>query len=1131
MKPTIFMYSGQGSQYFHMGRNLFEKNINFQKHMENIDNLFFNDTGKSVLKYVYDKKRQRGDEFRNIYYSHPAIFMQQYALTQVLLEMGIKPDILLGSSLGEYVAIAVSGVLSLENSIKAVTEQVRIFDKYCDNGGMIAILENPDIFQKMPVINENSVMAGVNYDSHFIVSGSDNGLEKIALSLRKENISYLRLPVSRAFHSSLIDPARSSYLKVINSFRYSSPEIPIISSLKAHYLNHVHPSYLWEVVRGPIQFRETIQFLKGKEDYNYIDLGPSGTLSNFVKQNTGSNSRSKIFNILSPFGNDFSNFQKLKSEYFNFKKINYRFQTRDAERQEKTFPREDLAAWKQGQKSSKKDNKNGEEKMEAFIFPGQGSQKKGMGASLFDEFKDLSQKADDILGYSIKELCLKDPQNILGQTQYTQPALFVVNAFMWLDMKKSLTKMPDFLAGHSLGEYNALFAADAFDFETGLKLVQERGRLIAQAKDGGMAAVVGFDEEKINEVIKENNIKNVYLANYNTPDQIVISGLRNDIEASEAIFKSAGVRAFFILNVSGAFHTPFMSSAAEKFSQFVNNFSFNNLKIPVISNATGLPYEKENIKSLLIKQIISPVKWSNTIRLLMGKGIKDFKEIGPGKILTGLLRQIQTKSEPLFEEDIKKELLENQELDETSKNIKTEKSEIEFTASSLGCPEFKKAFNLKYAYLSGSMYRGIASKEIVIAMGKAGMMGNFGAGGLHLSVIEENIQKIQKELGSKSFGMNLLHNPDKPDYEESIIDLYLKHKINIIEASAFMQMTPALVKYRLSGLSYKDGEIIASNRLMGKISRPEIAKLFLSPAPERIVNKLLEEGKITTQQADLSKKIPVADAICAEADSGGHTDGAVAYVLIPSMIRLRDRMMKEHGFTKKIFVGAAGGIGTPEAAAASFLMGVDFILTGSINQCTVEAGISNEVKDMLQDMNVQDTDYAPAGDMFEMGAKVQVLRKGVFFPARANKLYEIYKQYNSIDEIDEKLKKQLLEKYFKISFDEFYEETKTFFQELDPKQIVKAEQNPKHKMALIFRWYFAHTTSASIKGDMDEKVNFQIHTGPALGAFNQWIKEVRGGRDSQLEDWRNRHVDELGLKIMEDAARFLNNQIKKLSDK
>ncbi|MCP4154463.1 MAG: PfaD family polyunsaturated fatty acid/polyketide biosynthesis protein, partial [bacterium] len=443
----------------------------------------------------------------------------------------------------------------------------------------------------------------------------------------------------------------------------------------------------------------------------------------------------------------------------------------------------------------------------------------------------------------------------------------------------------------------------------------------------------------------------------------------------------------------------------------------------------------------------------------------------------------------------------------------------------LGNKAFRQEYNLKYAYLTGAMVRGIASKELVIAVGKAGMMGFFGTGGLAVEVVEKEIVAINEALGDKPYGMNLLHMPESPEKEEEYVDLYMRHGVKNIEAAAFMQMTPALVKYRLAGLYKKDnGEIETGNKIMGKISRPEIAEAFYSPAPERIVKKLLDSGKITREQAELSGNIPMADALCIEADSGGHTDQGTAYALMPAILRLRKDMAVKHGYKRKVFTGAAGGIGTPEAAAAAFILGADFILTGSINQCTVEAGTSDMAKDMLSQMNVQDTDYAPAGDMFEMGAKVQVLRKGVFFPARANKLYTLYKQYDSIDEIDEKTKKQLQKLYFKKSFDEIFEETRQFFEKRgEPEQIEKAEKNPKHKMALIFRWYFGYSMNAAMQEKEEDKVNFQIHTGPALGAFNQWTK------GTELEDWRNRHADKIGVILMEETADLLRQRFEEIS--
>lgn len=756
--------------------------------------------------------------------------------------------------------------------------------------------------------------------------------------------------------------------------------------------------------------------------------------------------------------------------------------------------------------------------MITFVFPGQGSQHKGMGGTLFDEFAEITAKADDVLGYSIKALCLEDPKRQLNQTQYTQPALYIVNALSYLKKVKETGKTPDYVAGHSLGEYSALFAAGAFDFDTGLKLVKKRGELMSQATGGGMAAILGLKEEQVEEILRERGFDTIQIANCNTPTQIVVSGPKADIERASSLFAMEDVM-YIPLNVSGAFHSRYMTDAKERFEEYLDQYTFSELTIPVISNVHARPYKPGEVKKNLAEQITYPVKWTESIRYLMGFGEMEFEEIGPGDVLTKLAQKIREQAEPLVvaaDEDNN-----GQETEQQPGLNKDPGQNISggITVSSLGDEGFKKDYNLKYAYLTGAMYRGIASKEMVARMGKAGMMGFFGAGGLELRQIEEALQYIQRELtDGQAYGMNLLHNPNNPEMEEQTVDLYIKYGVKNVEAAAYMSITPALIKYRVQGLCRNpDGMVSGSTRIIAKVSRPEVAEGFLSPAPERIVEKMVRENKITQEQADLLKEIPVADDLCVEADSGGHTDAGVAYALMPAMIKLRDEMMKKYGYHRKARVGAAGGIGTPAAAAAAIILGADFILTGSINQCTVEADTNDAVKDLLQQMNVQDTEYAPAGDMFELGAKVQVLKKGLFFPARANKLYDLYRQNDSLNEIDEKTKMQIQEKYFKRSFEKVYEDVKAYY---PAQEIERAERNPKYKMALIFKWYFGYSSRLALSGNEESKVDYQIHCGPALGAFNQWVK----GTD--LENWKNRHVDEIGKKLMAETAELLNQRIK-----
>jgi trans-AT polyketide synthase, acyltransferase and oxidoreductase domains len=443
------------------------------------------------------------------------------------------------------------------------------------------------------------------------------------------------------------------------------------------------------------------------------------------------------------------------------------------------------------------------------------------------------------------------------------------------------------------------------------------------------------------------------------------------------------------------------------------------------------------------------------------------------------------------------------------------------TPEAFGSAAFRRHYGLKYAYLSGAMYKGIASSKLVIAMGKAGLMGYLGTGGLALDAIAAALAEVRAALTQgESYGLNLLSNPLDPPFEMQTVALYLEQGVKFIEASAYTQVSLPLLRLRVSGLKRAaSGDVVSPRRILAKISRPEVAEAFMKPAPANLLQSLLARGYVTEDEAALAAEIPVADDLCVEADSGGHTDSGNAYVLMPAISILRKRIADAHRYRHPIHIGLAGGIGTPDSAVAAFMLGADFVTTGSINQCTVEAATSDAVKDILQDLNVQDTDYAPAGDMFEIGARVQVVKRGLFFATRANKLYETYLRYDSLDDIEPALRKQIQDKYFKRSFEEVWEETERYYRTRAPHALDQILGHPKKKMAAVFRWYFIHSARVARRGAPEDRMDYQIHCGPALGAFNQWVK---GGA---LENWRNRHVAEIGAMIMNEAARVLQARL------
>ncbi len=296
--------------------------------------------------------------------------------------------------------------------------------------------------------------------------------------------------------------------------------------------------------------------------------------------------------------------------------------------------------------------------MIAVVFPGQGSQKRGMGQGLFDEvpeYRAVEREVDALLGYSLRRLCIEDPDNRLKQTQYTQPSLYVVNA---LHYYKAVSEglRPAYVAGHSLGEYNALLAAGVFDFLSGLRLVRKRGELMSQAQRGGMAAIVGLGAAQIAQVIQENGLASIDVANFNSPSQTVISGPVADIQRCGPLFERAGAKMYVPLPVSAAFHSRYVADAAEQFAAFLAPLSFAAARVPVIGNVTGRPYPdgpaSGAVKSMLVQQITSPVQWTQSIRCLLDAGVTEFRELGPGNVLTRLVQDIQRDQARSASDDI-----------------------------------------------------------------------------------------------------------------------------------------------------------------------------------------------------------------------------------------------------------------------------------------------------------------------------------------------------------------------------------------------------------------------------------------------------------------------------------------------
>ncbi len=434
------------------------------------------------------------------------------------------------------------------------------------------------------------------------------------------------------------------------------------------------------------------------------------------------------------------------------------------------------------------------------------------------------------------------------------------------------------------------------------------------------------------------------------------------------------------------------------------------------------------------------------------------------------------------------------------------------TAENFGDAEFKKTYGLRYALYGGAMANGIASSDMVIALGQAGCMGSYGSGGMRLEIVEKEIDKIKAALGNKPFLVNMLSNRNA-DMEMKLAQLLIDKAVPGVEASAYIVPSEALIYFRVKGV-HEDGQgrIVIPHKIIAKVSREEVLEKFVSPPAAEAVASLLKSGLITAAEAALAPKIPMADDITAEADSGGHTDGRPLVSMLPALIALANRKQAEFGYQQKVRVGAGGGVGTGLSCLGAFEMGAAYVVTGSVNQGCVESGTSDYVKQVLAETAMADVTMAPCADMFELGAKVEVIKKKTMYAQNAQKLYEYYVKYPSFDAIPATDRDRIEKKILKDSFENIWKDTKEYFSRVDPSKILQAEKNPKLMMALVFRWYLGNSSRWAVQGDLNRKFDMQIWCGQSMGAFNLWVK------GTPLENAENRHVGEVANLLLDSCA-------------
>ncbi len=430
----------------------------------------------------------------------------------------------------------------------------------------------------------------------------------------------------------------------------------------------------------------------------------------------------------------------------------------------------------------------------------------------------------------------------------------------------------------------------------------------------------------------------------------------------------------------------------------------------------------------------------------------------------------------------------------------------------LGDRSFLEVHGLRFPYVAGAMANGIATTELVLTMARHGMLGFFGAAGLPPERVAAALDTLRDAAGDAAWGSNLIHSPNEADLEQAIVDLYLARGVRRVSASAYMALTPMVVQFAYSGVRQRGDRILRPRHVFAKVSRPEVARRFMSPPPGELLDALVAAGRLSAEEARLARHLPVAEDYIVEADSGGHTDNQTLTALFPIILRLRDTISAERGYTRPIRVGAAGGLGDPAAVAAAFSLGAAFVLTGSVNQSAVESGLHPSGRELLARAGLADVMMAPAADMFELGVKVQVLKRGTMFGVRAAKLYELYSTHEGLEQIRGAERERLEREILQAPVEAVWEQTRAFFARRDPRENARAERDPKHRMALVFRWYLGQSSRWAIRGVPERRMDYQIWCGPAMGAFNDWV------RGSFLEPPEARTAGQIALNLLEGAA-------------
>lgn len=551
--------------------------------------------------------------------------------------------------------------------------------------------------------------------------------------------------------------------------------------------------------------------------------------------------------------------------------------------------------------------------MKAFLFPGQGSQKKGMGAELFSKYPEYVKKANKVLGYSIETLCISDPNNQLNHTLYTQPAIFVVSVLNYLNTVETISP-PHFLAGHSIGEYAALFAANVFDFETGLQIVKKRAELMSNASGGGLAAVLDLPLAEVEARIDAFHLSDIEIANINSSKQVVIGGGLESIESFIRISKDKSGR-IIPLRVSGAFHTSHMKKAQSLFNEYLKQFHFELPTIPVVSNYSAELHDVQLIVEQLAKHLTNKVRWVECIEYMLAAGVEDFVEVG-STILMPMVTDIRSH---YFDKPIQSEANSIAQIN---------------TASGIRTSMFCRRFGFDKPMVVGGSGHKAMGVELVTSLALSQVLSFLDTSQLTLIEVEEALQQLNAVIAGQ-YGVNLTFDIEAHN-EEGLIQLCLKYAVRFIEVRGYFTPTPALIKYRLEG--GLDDQSCPNNRILLHVAEHEVAKNFLKQLSDVAIDPDIDNVNLINQ-------IPIVDAVCV-ATKTWRSIRSIDTDLFDQVMDQCKQLKCQLPFGK-IFIGLSGHSAKNNPVEAALKRGADFSLLSAVFLLADESSLDNAIKAQL----------------------------------------------------------------------------------------------------------------------------------------------------------------------------------------